>query len=134
MYQLKIVISGLPKLSMNGPHSHWRVKLSRARQWQALVMLAVGKYKPESPLSKALITYTRHSSMRPDFDNMVASFKHLQDGLKMAGVIVDDKYSVVGEPKYLWEKAPRGEGYVTIEVIGEDVVKDDEATALGRAF
>lgn len=124
MYQLKLVIPKLPTLSMNGPHGCWRIKMVRTRQWQKTVVLAVGHQKPEEPLKRAFITYIRHSSVQPDYDNLVSSFKAIQDGLKAAGVIVDDKHSVVGVPKYLWEKAPRGRGFVTIEVLGGDVMDD----------
>ncbi len=71
------------------------------------------------PLKKAHLTLTRHSSIRPDSDGLVSSFKHVIDGLVDTKIIVDDDYKTIGMPTYLWEKAPAKKGYITIKVEGE---------------
>jgi Holliday junction resolvase RusA-like endonuclease len=67
-------------------------------------------------LDKARVRFTRHSSIRPDFDNLAASFKAVQDGLIDAGVIANDTFAVIGNPEYSWEKASPKGGKITIEV------------------
>lgn len=79
-------------------------------------MTAMAEPRPAKPLERCALIITRHSSSEPDFDNAVASAKPLVDGLKDAGVIVDDKSSCIVERKYLWEKAPPKKGFVTVRV------------------
>lgn len=69
-----------------------------------------------SPLAKAKLTLTRHSSTEPDYDGLVSSFKPCIDALIMANVIENDRMSNVGKPTYLWELAPRNKGHITIKV------------------
>lgn len=68
------------------------------------------------PLEKAKLKLTRLSTRQPDFDNLALSFKYVVDGLVKAGVIVDDKYEVIGESEYCWEKCKRDEQGVKVEV------------------
>lgn len=58
----------------------------------------------------------RYSSREPDADNGRGSFKPLLDGLVRAGVLEDDRPSVIGEPVYRWEKVKAGEGSVSVTV------------------
>ncbi len=76
--------------------------------------------KPPRPLSLCAIYCTRFSSMECDYDNLTISFKSVIDGLKDAGVIVDDKSSCVKERKYFWEKAKRGQGRINVVVLELD--------------
>lgn len=78
--------------------------------------LAVGNRNPKEPLEYAEIIYTRYSSRVLDYDNLVNSFKAVQDGLVAAGVLKDDKVKNVGHPRYFYSKVPQKEGYITIEV------------------
>jgi hypothetical protein len=68
------------------------------------------------------VTCTRHSSREPDFENLAHSFKPCLDALTVrnggAPVLVDDSQEVIGQPTYLWEKAPPKEGRITLEVVG----------------
>lgn len=73
------------------------------------------------PLERARLTLTRYSSVAPDFDGLVSSFKHIIDGLIDAGVIVGDSMKVIGAPTYLWEKTSPAKGRV--KVIVEEVVE-----------
>lgn len=67
-------------------------------------------------LHRALLTLTRYSSSEPDFDGLVSGFKHVLDGLVDAGVIVNDKPSVIGSPSYLWRREKPGLGYITVRI------------------
>lgn len=113
-YCLEIFIGELPR-TPNGSHGHWRVKAAATKLWRTRVEGLARPFKPESPLSLAKVTCTRFSSHEPDFDNLVSSFKPLVDGLKAAGVIVDDKSAHL-EREYLWQKASPRHGRITIRV------------------
>lgn len=115
-YSLKIQLRGLPRLNTSD-HIPWRVDQRETQQWCDAVHWHCKGKLPYAPLERARLRFTRHSSKEPDRgDNLNHSFKHIRDGLVRAGVIVDDKPEVVGDPVYQWEKAPRGKGFVTIEV------------------
>lgn len=116
MYQLKITIPGLPKTTNGNARAHWRRLQQQAKTWQRATLLAIGSQRPIAPLKRARLVLTRHSSREPDFDGLVSSFKHCVDSLVKAGVIIDDKMSVIGQPDYRWQRAPMRGGFVTIEV------------------
>lgn len=96
------------------------MKVKEAKRWKQMVYGALIGHMPSQPFSHAAITMTRGSSIEPDFDGLVSSFKHILDGLKEAKVIVDDKMSVIGQPKYIWERTPRKLGFVRVRVEGEE--------------
>lgn len=118
-YVLVCAVAGLPR-SPNQVRGHWSVNAKRIKAWRIAVVNAVmlNGGPPERPLEHALITFTRHSSTEPDHDNNVASCKPLLDGLRDAGVIVDDKKRNVGAPEYKWAKCAPGRGRVEIRVEG----------------
>lgn len=124
MYQLKITIPGLPKTTNGSARAHWRRLQQQAKTWQRATLLAIGSQRPIAPLKRARLVLTRHSSKRPDHDGLVSSWKHVQDALIKAGIIVDDKHENIGEPKYLWEKVPIRQGFITIEVYEEISERD----------
>ena len=119
MYTLKFQLAGLPKIISNGGHGNWRVKAARVRAMKHSVLLAVGIKKPKTPLTKARIVFTRHSSLEPDPDNLIISFKSCMDGLKLAGVIIDDRRINIGTSQYKWIYAPKNKGFITVEVYEE---------------
>lgn len=92
----------------------WTVKREKD-YWHKTVKKAVEGWNNKS-LEKAKITLTRHSSREPDFDGLCGSFKFCLDGLVKAGVILDDKVSVIGQPTYLWVKASPGMGKIEIKI------------------
>lgn len=113
-YALEIELQGLPKTT-NGSHQHWRVKHAQSKAWKTRVFALSWPKRPAQPLKRAKITYTRFSSTQPDFDNLVISFKAIQDGLRQAGIIADDKQAnVIGE--YCWFKAQPKSGRITVRV------------------
>lgn len=116
-YTLEFTLAGLPRTG-NQRRVHWRVLKREADTWKGAVHFAVcaAGGAPPKPLKRALVTLTRFSSVEPDFDNLVTSFKNTLDGLRVAGVIADDKRAVIGAPKYEWRKAAPKEGRVVVRV------------------
>ena len=115
-YHLEFSLQGLPKILSNGSHSNWRVVHALKKKWKQAVRVAVANLEPKAPLTKAKLTLIRHSSKESDFDGLVISFKPIIDGLKEAGVILDDKTSVIGQPSYSWQKAKMKQGKITVIV------------------
>lgn len=116
-YALAIEIEHLPKLPNQLLGAHWTVRSGHAKKWRVLVKLNVNSKRPKSPLPKAMVRLTRVSSVRPDHDGLVGSFKAVIDGLKHAGVIIDDTHEVIGQPEYNHEKGKPGAGLIKIEVL-----------------
>jgi hypothetical protein len=110
---MEIRLNGLPK-TPNGSHGHWRSAAGERKKWRTAVYMTAFFKRPPEPLKKAILTCIRFSSVEPDQDNLAASFKGCIDGLKDAGIIVDDKSSCVVKRTYLWMKAPPKEGSVKI--------------------
>ena len=120
MYHLKITLEGLPALQ-SGAFGHWTARRRHDSRWKQLVGLEARGKLPGEPLAKAFLSCTRYSAARssPDRDNLVASFKPLIDALQ-GTVLIDDSPEHM-TAQYHWEKCPRGEGRVVIEVseVGE---------------
>ena len=114
---LELEIPGLPSCN-SAAALGWRVRHAERKAWKGRVSNAVlcklGRW-PSTPLDRARVTLTRCSSVEPDADNLASSFKFILDGLVMAGVIADDKPSVI-DVDFRWERAPRGAGCVRIRV------------------
>lgn len=117
MFEIEFELNGLP-VRTNNARSHWALRSAEARKWKRKVIEAViyKKLKPKKPLKHAILTLTRHSSVEPDFDGLVSSFKHVIDGLIYAQVLENDKTSNIGQPTYIWRKAPPGRGYIRVSV------------------
>lgn len=52
--------------------------------------------KPLAPLSKANVTFVRHSSRMIDYEALVDSMRSVITGLMLAGVIVDGSWNCTG--------------------------------------
>lgn len=129
-YKLDITINQLPKRINQGHGAHWTKSYVESKMWMKLVGMHVRFQIPEEPLQKAELTLIRGSSIAPDFDGLVASFKQIIDALKKLNIIKDDSMKVINQPTYRWEKAPKGKGY--IRIIVEEVTESCEAqSALG---
>jgi len=116
MYQIEFTIPGLPKTFNALNRKHWSIKAAEAKNWKMLVVFHVGRNKPKAPLMKAKVTLTRYSCAEIDGDGLTSSFKHVLDGLTLAGVIYDDKMSIIGMPTYIHEKAKRKDGRISVKV------------------
>jgi hypothetical protein len=102
---MQFEIHELPKMPNALLRRHWTVVSKESNKWLALVQTKL-RWK-HAPLPKAKLTLIRVSTFEPDFDGLVGSFKFVVDALVDIGVIVDDKYSVIGESRYIWRKAAK---------------------------
>lgn len=116
MYRLEFRIDGLPKVITNGSQGSWKASHFHKKKWKRAVAFAVRYKEPESPLKAAKVECVRHSSVKPDRDNLAASFKACVDGLVDAGVLEDDSDEIIKEMNYRWEKAKPGKGFIMIVV------------------
>lgn len=114
-YLLDIEIDGLPPMN-SADGFHWRKRKRLRDEWVNRVWVLTINKRPRQPLASARIQITRFSSVEPDFDNLVQGGKWLMDGLTDCGIIEDDKPSVIGQPRYLWQKASPKQGRVRVEV------------------
>jgi len=115
-YHAVITLPGLPP--MNRQHKHWAVLGKANKRWRRSAFLAVMQEGvPSKPLARVRVKYTRHSANEPDGDNLCASTKAIQDGICDA-LKIDDKPSRF-QAAWMWTKAPRKEGFVGVEIIGE---------------
>ena len=113
-YTLDIEIPRLPAMNSSRRVSRW-VEIAEKNLWAEEIAAETHRKIPPEPLKRANVTFIRRSSLEPDYDNLVASFKHVQDGL-IGLIIVDDKPSVIGHPDYKWEPAPPKKGSIVIRV------------------
>jgi Holliday junction resolvase RusA-like endonuclease len=114
-YYLRIELVGLP--TGGNSRQHWRAKYNENKKWKNRIFKAIGSDKPTEPLKKVKLEYERYSSSRMDWDNLVISFKPIQDGLVEYGIIEDDKIKNIPEmPKYSQYDSKRGEGKIVIIV------------------
>lgn len=121
-YRLEFTLDALPSTTNSMGRAHWAVKAKEARVWKARVGWIAKKVGlPAAPLKKARLTLIRHSAVSPDSDGLVSSFKHIIDGLVDVGVLENDKVVNIGMPHYVWQKAPRGYGSITVVVEEYDV-------------
>lgn len=117
-YRIQFTIHALPRLQAD-TLSKW-VRAKERKYWHKFVaqhVMASGG-RPKVPLEKAVIRCVRHSTIQPDYANLVYSFKPVVDGLVKCAVLRDDKPSVLVDEAYEWSKAKRGAG--RIEVVVEE--------------
>jgi len=115
-YKLHLIIEGLPKTINSIGRKHFWLKVKEANNWKELVHAEIGSHLPTKPLSHAVVTLLRASSVCPDYDGLVSSFKHVVDGLVESGVLEDDSMHHIGMPSFSWKKAPMRKGYIEIQV------------------
>ncbi len=116
-YSLAFELPGLPRMNSSDRMSKW-VAIKERDKWRNATIDACRGKAPCEPLSRARVWFTRFSTIEPDFTNLVQGFKHIEDGLVDAGIIVDDKPSVIGQPVVTWERAHKGKGRVSVRVEG----------------
>jgi Holliday junction resolvase RusA-like endonuclease len=115
-YRLEFEVQLLPKLPNQLLRQAWYTVKREKDKWHALVGLKIAGKTPESPLSAASLEFHRYSSREPDFDGLVGSFKIVTDALKKSGVIIDDRPSVIGQPKYFWHYTRPRDGRISVKV------------------
>ncbi len=94
---------------------HFRVYMQHRDEWKAKVNASIAGKLPQEPLKRASLTLVRYSSIEPDFDGLVSSFKAILDALK-GRVIEDDRPSCIGSPICKWEKTAPKQGRVKVIV------------------
>jgi len=67
-------------------------------------------------LKQVRIIYTRHSAREPEYDNLVYSFKAVQDGLVATRIIENDHNKTIVSRAYFWKRAPAKAGFITVDV------------------
>ena len=108
-------IAGLVPKSTTNEREHWAVKAGRAKKERetAFLVLRAKERPPELPVTVEL---TRHGTRLLDDDNVVASMKHVRDGVA-DWLGVDD-----GDARITWvvkqRKAPKHPGTMIL-VAGE---------------
>lgn len=115
-YRIEFTLPGLPKPTNRQESMHWRQKRKQTKLWHQAVALVVGYRKPPKPLTKAKLTLTRMSSVCPDYDGLVSSFKPITDGLVVCGVLEDDNMDVIGVPEFKWVRSRPKQGLIAIIV------------------
>ena len=116
MFELDLVIDELPELPNRLQRKHWSRIQGHRTLWHWRVRSAVARKGPGKPLDYAMVTMVRHSTRRPDRDNLWASWKPVLDGLVQCGVLIDDDDDHVDFHGGGWEPAKRKQQRVTIEV------------------
>lgn len=116
-YRLELRLVGLPPCERNA-RRHWTAQRRDIRGWRRAVGFAVLGREPPAPLARARVLFVRHSAREPDPRNLDESFKPVEDGLVVSGILRDDKSEnfAGGKPEIRWEKAPPRKGFITITV------------------
>lgn len=127
--QLTIVIPGRPPNQNDFNRSgsgkqHWHQQRTIARHWRSVAAEAARNALPEGwvPLQRCRMAVTFVLPTRADIDpdNMVASTKHLTDGLVDAGVMVGDGIRVISGVSYGW-RYERGVKAVEYTITPDDL-------------
>ena len=119
-YVLEIEIPFLPRSQTNNFGSHW-ARSADKKLWLNHVFYAIKEARrrpPDEPLQSATLTFTRRSSAQPDYTNLVASMKPVEDALVSLKIILDDSPKIIGYPTYAWEYAAPKKGGITVRVEG----------------
>tara|TARA_Y100000592_G_scaffold28829_2_gene45910 strand:+ start:3848 stop:4219 length:372 start_codon:yes stop_codon:yes gene_type:complete len=90
----KITFPGIVH-GLNGSHGlireHYRTAKKKKIKYKQMIM----DQTSNKHTGKVIIEYTGYKSRFMDWDNFAASFKHIGDSLVAAGVITDDKPSII---------------------------------------
>lgn len=102
-YKLELVFRGVPP-NPNSGYKSWKSISANRKKWRRLVCEQIDYHrKPKVPLTKASIVCIRATHVKDDYDNRVASFKSIIDGLVDAQVIKNDSDDVLIMRQYLHE-------------------------------
>lgn len=115
-YYLTFTIDDLPKLTNRINNLHWRGRQKLSKYWHQRVAYAVALWRPKAPLPKATLRCERFSSVAPDYDGLVGSFKYVIDALVVCGVLEDDSLAHIRIPEFSWQKCKPGKGYIRVTV------------------
>lgn len=117
MFKLEITLKGAPALPNQKTSWHWGRIAKETALWRQMARtLAMAQILPQTPLESVNLTLIRGSSRPVDFDNLIASFKAIIDGLRDARVIRDDSPNVVKTITPVWQKTKRADVFVKVIV------------------
>lgn len=114
-YRIRRTIDVLTPLN-SARNKHWRVKQKEREAFALLVAASTLGARPDAPLQRASVWCVRRSTARPDYDNLVESFKIVIDALVRCGVLADDSPEVIGVPSYSWQQSAGGPTGIEFEV------------------
>ena len=115
-YSVAFTVGFLPRMNTSHFASRWAQIAERDRVRKAVRSLMLVHKAPPAPLERARVELVRCSAgPEPDYDNLVATGKHIFDALVRCGVLADDAPKHC-ERAYSWERAKRGEGCVRVSV------------------
>lgn len=113
-----ISIDFLPKTRNELERRHYREVTNEKNRVYTAVGFHVRRHAPKKPFKKASLTLIRHSSVEPDWDGLISSFKYVVDALVHYKLIVDDKMENIGRSHVHWKKAPPKKGFITVRFFG----------------
>lgn len=123
MFKLSLSLSILPESLNKSLRSHWRHQRQAGKGWDCLIWAETSGLRPPQPLHRARISLVRHSHRMLDFDGLTGSLKPVVDAFVTAGVIVDDRWSVLGAWHVDQKFRPKAEGPL-LEITVEEVCPD----------
>ena len=94
-YSLELELAISPTDSNKILGRHWRAKHEVFERVKKEIFLKTRGKIPAQPLENFKISVVRESSKTMDWDNLVSSLKPVIDGLKLAGVIIDDNWQYI---------------------------------------
>lgn len=112
--KFSIRIDGLPRMA-NGSYGGWQRNAAEKKKWKTKAARELTGLAPGVPFERIRVTFTRCSSVEPDFDGLVHGFKPVRDALVKFGFVVDDKNRNL-EATYLWMHAPQGQGHIKLDI------------------
>ena len=95
-YELRIELTELPQSLNKKLRKHWTKNHRENNLWDTLIYQKVFRQLPPTPLKRAKLRIVKHFWRTMDFDGFVGSLKPVVDALVTAGVLIDDKWDVVG--------------------------------------
>lgn len=96
MFKLSLSIPLLPESLNKGLRAHRFARDRDNKAWDSLIWAETRSNKPAAPIKRARLSLVRHSHRMLDFDGVVGSMKPVVDALVTAGILADDRWSVLG--------------------------------------
>lgn len=118
-YFLRLEINHIPaSLNISLRTNRWRYqKLNK--DWDRMLYILTQGRRPIEPLKKAKIRLVRHFYRMLDYDGLVGSMKPVVDALVSCGVLIDDRWDVLGQWDVSQEFRPKKDGPLLLIEIEE---------------